>query len=80
MTRKQGVRRLANMENYVDASLWGFEDYIKKKEQRMTTVTKNSTDFTKMIRITIVRKQKNNLMDISSDKQTKSHTRRPGNG
>ena len=28
----------------------------------------------------IIIKVKNNFMDISSDKQTKSHTKRPGHG
>ena len=52
------------------------EDYIKKNKERQITTTRKNTNNTMSNRT----RKKNNCMDISSDKLTKSHTRIPGHG
>ena len=69
-------------QHCMDASIQILEDYIKKSIERLINATKNSTDIIMIKRIT-TRKQKwneNNYMDISSDKQTKSHVKGLRNG
>ena len=41
MSRKGG-RELVGIGNCVDASIQGFEDYIKKSKQRLITVASNN--------------------------------------
>ena len=58
VSRKEGGRGLASIEDSVDASIQWHEDYIKKYEGAVITATKNVTDNTKTNRMTISRKQK----------------------
>ena len=56
-SRKEGGRRLANIEDSVDASIKGLEDYVEKHEGRLITAIRNDTDKTMANRMTITRKQ-----------------------
>ena len=70
-------------EDRVDASLQRLEDYIHKCGERLIKAIKNNTDNTIINKTGINRKEKwkvYNSMDSSSDKQTKSDTRKFGHG
>ena len=58
VSRKEGGRGLASIEDSVDASIQQLEDYIEKHEGRRITTTRIDTDYTKINRMTIKRKQK----------------------
>ena len=58
VTRKEGGRRLACIEDSVDASIQGLEDYIEKHERGLITAIRNDTDNTIDDRRTTTRKQK----------------------
>ena len=47
VSRKEGGRRLASIQDSVDASIQRFEDYIKKNKESLITATKNNTNNTK---------------------------------
>ena len=44
MSRKEWRRGLANIEDSVDTSIQQLEDYIKKRGERLITVTRNNID------------------------------------
>ena len=46
VSRKEGGGGwdVANIEDSIDASIWGFENYIKKSKERRVTATRNSID------------------------------------
>ena len=44
LSRKGNESRLASIEDSVDSSIRGLEIYIKRRDERTTTVTRNSTD------------------------------------
>ena len=58
VSRKEGRRGLASIEDSVDASIQWLEDYIQKHEGGFITATRNDTENTMNNRITITRKQK----------------------
>ena len=58
VSRNEGGRRLALIEDNVDASIQRLEDYLKKKEGGLITDTRNDLDNTKTNRLTITGKQK----------------------
>ena len=58
VSRKEGGRGLASIEDSVDASIQRLKDYFKKLESRLITATRNETENTMNNRITITRKQK----------------------
>ena len=58
VSRKEGGREIANIEDIVDASMQRLEDYIENCWRRLFTVTRNDTDNTRINRIEINRKQK----------------------
>ena len=58
VSRKEGGRGLASIEDTVDASIQRLEDYIVKHEQGLITTIRNDTDNTIDERITTTRKQK----------------------
>ena len=58
VSRKEGGRGLASIEDSVDASIQRLEDYIQKHEGGLITATWNDTDNTMNNRMTITRKQK----------------------
>ena len=58
VSRKEGGRGLASVEDSVDASIQRLEDYIEKHEGGLITAIKNETDNTMDNRMTITRKQK----------------------
>ena len=65
VSRKEGGRRLTNIEDSVDAIIQWLEDHIENRGKGLITVTRNDTDNTKTNRTTITRKQngkKNNSM------------------
>ena len=58
VSRKEGGRGLASIEDTVDASIQRLEDYVEKHERGLITTIRNDTDNTTDDRITITRKQK----------------------
>ena len=58
VSRKEGGRGLASIEDSVDASIQRLEDYIEKHERGMITAVRNDTDNTIDNRMTKTRKQK----------------------
>ena len=58
VSRKEGGRGLASIENSVDTSIQQLKDYIEKHEQGLTIAIKNDTDNTIDNRMTTTRKQK----------------------
>ena len=58
VSRKEGERGLASIEDTVDASIQGLEDYIEKHVRGLITTIKNDTDNTIDERMTTTRKQK----------------------
>ena len=58
VSRKVGGRKLASIEDSVDASIQRLEDYIQKHDGGLITALRNDTDNTMDNRMTIIRKQK----------------------
>ena len=58
VSRKEGRRGLAGIEDNVDGSIQWLEDCIEKHGGRLITATRNNTDNTRINRIEITRKQK----------------------
>ena len=58
VSRKEGGRGLASIEDSVDASIQRLEDYIEKHERGLITTIRNDTDNTIDNRMTTTRKQK----------------------
>ena len=58
ISRKEGRRGLASIEDSVDASIQRLKDYIEKHRERLITATRKDTGNTKTNRMTITRKQK----------------------
>ena len=58
VSRKEGGRRLASIEDSIDASRQWLEDDIEKHGRRLITATRNNTDNVKINRTEINRKQK----------------------
>ena len=58
VSRKEGGRGLASIEDSVDASIQRLEDYIEKHDGGLITAIRNDTDNTMDHRMTITRKQK----------------------
>ena len=56
-SRKEGERRLANIEDSVDASIQRLEDNIQKHDEGPFTATRNDYDNTMDNRMTITMKQ-----------------------
>ena len=58
VSRREGGRGLASIENSVDASIQPREDYIQKRKGRLTAASRNNTNDTRTSGMTITRKQK----------------------
>ena len=58
VSRREGRRGLASIEDSVDVSIQRVEDYIEKSERRLIAATRNNTNDTRTNRTTITRKQK----------------------
>ena len=58
VSRKEGGRRLASIEDSVNASIQQLKDYIEKHERGLITTIRNDTDNTIDDRMTTTRKQK----------------------
>ena len=58
VSRKEGGRGLASIENSIDASIQRLEDYMEEHEGELITAIRNDTDHTMDNRMTITRKQK----------------------
>ena len=76
---RKGRGELANIKDCVDTLIWQLEDYVKdskksKFQRPETTQTKQGPTEQQENK----NWKKSNYMDISSAKQVKSHTRRPG--
>ena len=70
VSRKEGGRELASIEDSVDALIQRLEDYIEKYERGLITDIRNNTDNTIDDRMTTTRKQKwekNNSMAALND-------------
>ena len=83
VSRKEGGRWLASIEDSMDASIQPFEDYIGKHEVGLFTTIRNNTENTmdNIMTITMSKnKKKNNSMGVLNDKKTISHTIKTGRG
>ena len=58
LSRKEGGRGLASIEDSVDASIQRLEDYIEKRVGGLITATRNDNDNTMTNRMTITKKRK----------------------
>ena len=58
MSRREGGRGLASIEDSIDAPIQCFEDYIEKREGKQITATGSNTDDMRTSGTTITRKQK----------------------
>ena len=58
VSRKEGGRGLASIENMVDTSIQRLEDYIQKCGEGLITFARNNTNDTRTSGMTIIRKQK----------------------
>ena len=58
VSRKEGGRGLASIEDIVYASIQRLEDYIEKHERGLITTIRNDTDNTIDERVTTTKKQK----------------------
>ena len=58
VSRKEGKRGLASIEDSVDASIQRLEDYIEKHERGLITAIRNDTDNTIDDRMATTTKQK----------------------
>ena len=58
VSRREGVKGLAIIEDNVDTSIQRLEDYIEKCRGRLIRATRNNTNDTGISRMTITRKQK----------------------
>ena len=58
MSKKEGGRGFANIEDNIDTSIRRLEYYIKKNKERLIAVIKNNTNDIRITRTTITRKQK----------------------
>ena len=58
VSRKEGGRGLASIEDIVDASIQRLEEYIEKNERGLITTIRNDADNTIEERVTTTRKQK----------------------
>ena len=58
VSRKEGGRGLASIEDTVDASIQRLEDYIEKHKRGLITAIRNDTDNSIDERMTTTRKQK----------------------
>ena len=58
VSRKEGGRELASIEDSVDASIQRLEDYIQKHDGGLITAIRKYTDNTMENKMTITRKQK----------------------
>ena len=83
VSRKEGGRGPTIIQDSIEASIQRLDDYIKKRGGTLITPTRKNTDSTSINRINNEKtknRKKNNSMDISSDKQAKSYTRKFGRG
>ena len=58
VSRREGGRGLASIEDSVDTSILRLKDYIQKHGGRLITATRNNTNHTRTSGTTITRKQK----------------------
>ena len=56
MSRKEGGKGLASIEDSLDASMQQLKDYIKKSKGRLITATRNIADNINTNRTTITKK------------------------
>ncbi len=70
MSRREGGRRLASIEDSVDTLIQRLEDYIEKRGGRPIAANRNNTNDTKTNGMTIIKNKcgkKNNSMDVLGD-------------
>ena len=82
ISRKEGGRWFASIEDCMDASKWGIKDYIKKSKEKWITVASNTIDNIRINRTIqkLRNRNKKKCMDISSDKLLRLHTRQCKHG
>ena len=66
VSRREGEKGLASIEDSVDALIQRFEDYIQKRRGRLITATRNNTNDTK---ISGSRKKNKSVKVSMTDKQ-----------
>ena len=70
VSREEGRRGLASIEDSVDASIQRLENYMQKHDGGLITTIRNDTDNTTSNRMTITRNKKgkkNNFMGVLND-------------
>ena len=69
VSRRDGGRGFASIEDSVLSSIQRLEDYMEKRGGRLITATRKNTGDSSINRMTITRKngKKNNPMDVLSD-------------
>ena len=68
LSRKEGGRRLASIEDSAEASITRLEDYIEKHERGLITAFRKDTDITADDRMTRKQKwEKNNSLAALND-------------
>ena len=69
MSRKEGGRELASIEDSVDALTQGLQKCMKKSKEKLIIATRNSKDSIMINRQQLENRyrKKNNSVDISSD-------------
>ena len=55
VSRKEGGKELASIEDNVDASIQRLEDYIENREEKLITATRINIDDTRISRTEITR-------------------------
>ena len=78
----KGGRGLASTEDSVDALIQWLEDYIEKRRGKLITATRINTEKTRINRMEITRKQKenNSLIDYQATSHTIRHWRNVNRG
>ena len=79
VSRKEGVRGLANIQDIMNASIRELKDEIKKSKERLNTVSNNITDDMRSNRITKTWKQmeKNQLHGYLNRQTCEIHIYQP---
>ena len=79
MFRKERGRDLTSIDDSINTSIQGLEEYVEKSKERLIIETRNSKWSIEQ-QLENRNGKKNNCMNISIDKQVKSHMKKIGNG
>ena len=84
VSRKEGGRGFANIEDCVETTIQQLEDYTRKSKDRLLMAVNNSRcgiwTNRKTTRLENKNGKTNNYMDTSNDKTERLHMKKPGHG